>query len=52
MGKGKKAKTAAGQVKALPKRAPYRCTCNTCGMSWIGGITYHCDHNDFVEQDI
>jgi hypothetical protein len=52
MGKGKKAKTAAGQVKVIPKRAPFRCVCNTCHSSWIGGLLYDCGHNDFVEVDI
>lgn len=53
MGKPKgKAKTAAGQIKITPKRAPYRCTCNVCGSSWVGGLLYNCGHDDYVEQDI
>ncbi len=53
MGKGKgKAKTAIGQVKVIPKRPPYRCTCNVCGMSWVGGLLYNCGHDDYVEKDI
>jgi hypothetical protein len=53
VGKGKgKAKTAAGQVKVIPKRPPYRCTCNVCGMSWVGGLLYNCGHDDYVEKDI
>ena len=53
MGKPKgKAKTAIGQVKVIPKRPPYRCTCNVCGMSWIGGLLYNCGHDDYVEKDI
>jgi hypothetical protein len=47
-----KAKTAIGQVKVIPKRPPYRCTCNVCGMSWIGGLLYNCGHDDYVEKDI
>jgi hypothetical protein len=50
-GKGK-AKTAIGQVKVIPKRPPYRCTCNVCGMSWVGGLLYNCGHDDYVEKDI
>ena len=53
MGKPKgKAKTAIGQVKIIPKRPPYRCTCNVCGMSWVGGLLYNCGHDDYVEKDI
>ena len=53
MGKGEgKAKTAIGQVKVVPKRPPYRCTCNVCGMSWVGGLLYNCGHDDYVEKDI
>ena len=53
MAKGKgKAKTAIGQVKVIPKRPPYRCTCNVCGMSWVGGLLYNCGHDDYVEKDI
>jgi len=47
-----KAKTAIGQVKIIPKRPPYRCTCNVCGMSWVGGLLYNCGHGDYVEKDI
>jgi hypothetical protein len=47
-----KAKTAIGQVKIIPKRPPYRCTCNVCGMSWVGGLLYNCGHDDYVEKDI
>jgi hypothetical protein len=53
MGKPKgKAKTAAGQVKVIPKRAPFRKVCSTCHSSWLGDLIYDCGHNDFVEQDI
>lgn len=53
MGKGKgKAKTAAGQVKVTPKRAPFRKTCTTCGTSWLGDLLFDCGHGTVVEQDI
>ena len=52
MAKGKKAKTAIGQVKVVPKRPPYRCSCNTCGMSWVGGLTDHGDRDNYTETDI
>jgi hypothetical protein len=52
MGKSKKAKTAAGQVKALPKRAPFRKVCTTCRSSWLGDLVYDCGHDTLIEQDI
>ena len=53
MTKGKgKAKTAVGQVKIVPKRAPFRKTCTICGSSWLGDLIYDCGHGAVVEQDI
>ena len=53
MGKPKgKAKTAAGQVKIIPKRAPFRKVCTTCRASWMGDLIYSCGHDTIVEQDI
>ncbi len=53
MGKGKgKAKTAAGQVKIIPKRAPFRKVCTTCRTSWMGDLLFSCGHDTIVEQDI
>lgn len=53
MGKSKgKAKTAAGQVKVVPTRAPFRKVCTTCGSSWLGNLIYDCGHGTVVEQDI
>ena len=53
MAKGKgNAKTAAGQFKIVPKRAPFRKTCTTCGSSWLGDLIYDCGHDAVVEQDI
>jgi hypothetical protein len=50
-GKGK-AKTAAGQVKIIPKRAPFRKVCTTCRTSWMGDLLFSCGHDTIVEQDI
>lgn len=53
MAKGKgKAKTATGQVKITPKRAPFRKVCTVCNSSWIGDLIYDCGHDTIVEQDI
>lgn len=53
MGKPKgKAKTAAGQVKVIPKRAPFRKVCSTCHSSWLGDLIYDCGHDTITEQDI
>lgn len=53
MSKGKKkAKTAAGQVKVIPKRPPFRKTCATCRSSWLGDLLYSCGHDTLVESDI
>jgi hypothetical protein len=53
VGKGKgKAKTAAGQVKIIPKRAPFRKVCTTCRTSWMGDLLFSCGHDTIVEQDI
>lgn len=53
MSKGrKKAKTAAGQVKIIPKRKPFRKTCTTCRSSWLGDLLYSCGHDTLVETDI
>jgi hypothetical protein len=53
MGKPKgKAKTAAGQVKVIPKRAPFRKVCTTCRSSWLGDLLYSCGHDTLIEQNI
>lgn len=53
MGKPKgKAKTAIGQVKIIPKRAPFRKVCTTCRTSWMGDLLYSCGHDTIIEQDI
>jgi hypothetical protein len=51
MGKPK-AKTATGQIKIIPKRAPFRKVCTTCRSSWLGDLIYGCGHDTLVEQDI
>jgi hypothetical protein len=47
-----KAKTAIGQVKIIPKRAPFRKVCTTCRTSWMGDLLFSCGHDTIVEQDI
>lgn len=53
MSKGKgRSKTPSAPVKEMPKRAPFRKTCTTCGASWLGDLIYDCGHGTVIEQDI
>jgi len=53
MGKPKgKSRAPTAPVKEVPKRAPFRKTCTTCGSSWLGELIYDCGHGNVIEQDL